>query len=141
MRGGGRGPGSSDVVHLATHGTHVAENPLFSSVRLVDGPLFAYELDGLRQPPSLVVLSSCDVGQATVTPGGQTLGFASVLLRLGVGVVIASVDPVGDALARTVMPQLHALVRAGQSPARALATVGAQTEEPVPFVCFTSTLG
>lgn len=133
--------GSSDVVHLATHGTHVAENPLFSSVRLVDGPLFAYELDGLRQPPSLVVLSSCDVGQATVTPGGQTLGFASVLLRLGVGVVIASVDPVGDALARTVMPQLHALVRAGQSPARALATVGAQTEEPVPFVCFTSTLG
>ena len=132
---------SSDVVHLATHGTHVVENALFSSVRLADGPLFAYELDGLRLSPSLVVLSSCDLGQATPTPGGQTLGFASVLLRLGVEVVVASVEPVSDALARAVMPRLHALVRAGQSPARALALVGAQIDEPVPFVCFTSTLG
>jgi len=112
---------SSDVVHLATHGTHVVENALFSSVRLADGPLFAYELDGMRLSPSLVVLSSCDVGQATPAPGGQTLGFA-------------------DALAASVMPRLHALVRAGQAPARALAQVTAEVEEPVPFVCFTSTL-
>ncbi|PFG34035.1 CHAT domain-containing protein [Sanguibacter antarcticus] len=130
----------SDVVHLATHGTHVVENPLFSSVRLADGPLFAYELDGLRLAPSLVVLSSCDVGQATPSLGGQTLGFASVLLRLGVGVVIASVEPVGDALARSLMPRFHALVGAGASPARALAVVGAHADEPIPFVCFTSTL-
>ena len=33
------------LVHLAAHGTHQAENPLFSSIRLADGPIFAYELD------------------------------------------------------------------------------------------------
>ncbi|MEK8225650.1 CHAT domain-containing protein [Oerskovia sp. M15] len=40
------------VVHLATHGKHETDNPLFSSLRLADGPLFAYELDGvdLRAP-------------------------------------------------------------------------------------------
>ena len=36
---------SARLVHLAAHGTHQAENPLFSSIRLVDGPIFAYELD------------------------------------------------------------------------------------------------
>ena len=37
------------VVHVAAHGQHQAENPLFSSIRLADGPLFAYELDHDQQ--------------------------------------------------------------------------------------------
>ena len=44
---------SATVVHVAAHGQHHAENPLFSLIRLVDGPLFAYELDHTAGPPSM----------------------------------------------------------------------------------------
>ena len=37
--------GSPGIVHLAAHGRHEPDNPLFSSVRMADGPLFAHELD------------------------------------------------------------------------------------------------
>jgi len=46
------------IVHVAAHGRHQTENPLFSSIRLADGPLFAYELD--RAAPH-VILSACEL--------------------------------------------------------------------------------
>lgn len=127
-----------DVVHLAVHGKHVADNPLFSSVLLADGPLFAYELDGQPLSAGLVVLSACEVGGATAVPGGQSLGLAAVLLRLGVGHVVAAVEPVADAHASAVMPRLHELVRAGHDPALALALATADDDSASPFVCLTS---
>ncbi|MFI2362160.1 CHAT domain-containing protein [Promicromonospora sp. NPDC019610] len=72
-----------DVVHLATHGQHDADNPLFASIDLADGPLFAHELDGTPLPGSVVILSSCEVGGSTQVLGGELLGLTSVLLRLG----------------------------------------------------------
>lgn len=126
-----------DVVHLAVHGKHVADNPLFSSVLLADGPLFAYELDGQPLSAGLVVLSACEVGGATAVPGGQSLGLAAVLLRLGVGHVVAAVEPVADAHASAVMPRLHELVRQGHDPAHALALATAD-DAASPFVCLTS---
>ncbi len=36
-----------DVLHLAGHGRHTGENPLFSAVELVDGPWFGYDIDEL----------------------------------------------------------------------------------------------
>ncbi|MGI3783509.1 MAG: CHAT domain-containing protein, partial [Janthinobacterium lividum] len=36
---------TATIAHLAAHGHHVAQNPLFSSLELADGPLLAYELD------------------------------------------------------------------------------------------------
>lgn len=128
---------SDDVVHLAVHGKHVADNPLFSSVLLADGPLFAYELDGEPLSAGLVVLSACEVGGATAVPGGQSLGLAAVLLRLGVSYVVAAVEPVADEHARAVMPRLHELVRAGKDPASALA-LAAAGDDVSPFVCLTS---
>lgn len=132
---------SQDVVHLAVHGTHVADNPLFSSVLLACGPLFAYELDGEPLGAGLVVLSACEVGGATAVPGGQALGLAAVLLRLGVRDVVAAVEPVADEHANAVMPVLHRLVRAGRAPAEALAEATAQVPEPSPFVCLTTGVG
>ena len=129
---------SADVVHLAAHGKHVADNPLFSSVLLADGPLFAYELDGEPLSAGLVVLSACEVGGATAVPGGQSLGLAAVLLRLGVRHVVAAVEPVSDEHAGAVMPRLHELVRAGFDPAGALAVVTADAGDASPFVCLTS---
>ncbi|MCF4122782.1 CHAT domain-containing protein [Antribacter sp. KLBMP9083] len=130
-----------DVVHLATHGRHDADNPLFASIELADGPLFAHELDGLRLPDSVVVLSSCEVGGHTAVLGGEVLGLTSVLLRLGARAVIASVAPLSDALAAEVMPRLHAHLRDTDDPEAALAAALADVSEPVPLVCFGSVEG
>ncbi|ROS76768.1 CHAT domain-containing protein [Cellulomonas sp. PhB143] len=126
----------TDVVHLAAHGTHEPDNPLFSSVRLADGPLFAHELETADLEGATVVLSACEVGRTTTRAGGEPLGLTSVLLRHGVRAVVAAVAPLRDDLAAAVMPVLHAHLRAGTAPAGALAAAVASVDEPVPLVAF-----
>ncbi len=126
----------ADIVHLAAHGHHETDNPLFSWVRLADGPLFAHELAGVRLPGSVVVLSACEVGRVTERPGGEALGLASVLLRLGARAVVAALAPLRDELAAEVMPLLHEALARGESPAAALAGAGAVVGEAVPLSCF-----
>ncbi|WP_418277880.1 CHAT domain-containing protein [Isoptericola jiangsuensis] len=127
---------SASVVHVAAHGVHVPDNPLFSFVRLCDGPLFAHELDGIDLAGVVVVLSACEVGRAETRVGGEPLGLKSVLLRLGARAVIASVAPLRDDVAARVMPRLHAALAAGVPPSTALASAVAPEPEPVPLVCF-----
>ncbi|MBC6463725.1 CHAT domain-containing protein, partial [Actinomadura sp. HBU206391] len=52
------------LAHVAAHGTFRDDSPLFSRLLLADGPLIAYDLDGLRRAPRVVVLSACDAGRA-----------------------------------------------------------------------------
>jgi tetratricopeptide (TPR) repeat protein len=128
------------VVHLAAHGRHEPENPLFSSVRLADGPLFAHELDTAGRPPHLVLLSSCEVGRASQRAGGEALGLASVLLRTGVGCVVAAIAPLPDETALRVMTRTHELLRDGRPVAAALVAATAEhtaaTGELVPLTAF-----
>ncbi len=129
---------SATVVHVAAHGQHHAENPLFSLIRLVDGPLFAYELDHTSLAAEHVVLSACELGQATIRPGDEALGLTSVLLRLGTRSVISGVARVPDEVAAEVMTCYHAALAAGADSASALAEACARVATPAPFVCFGS---
>ena len=125
------------VVHLAAHGTHRAQSPLFSSIRLHDGPLFAHEL-GLAAGAALVVLSACEVGSTTMREGDEPLGFTAALLQAGVATVLASVARVGDDTAHDVMVEVHRDLAAGVSPASALAGAVARAWEGgavAPFIC------
>jgi tetratricopeptide (TPR) repeat protein len=124
------------VVHIAAHGTHQTENPLFSSLRLADGPLFAHELDGTAHTPDHVVLSACEAGLATVRPGDEALGLTSVLLQLGTRGVISGVARVGDELAAETMTAYHRHLAAGQDSAAALAEALEASPQPAPFACF-----
>ncbi|MFE5293602.1 CHAT domain-containing protein [Isoptericola sp. NPDC056618] len=124
------------IVHLAAHGQHEPDNPVFSSVRLADGPLFAHELDGTDLARSVMVLSACDVGSVSIKHGGEPLGLTSVLLRMGARAVVASVAPLRDEVAVRVMPALHRGLRDGLRPGEALARAVADEPEPVPLVCF-----
>ncbi len=126
----------AQLAHVAAHGVHQTENPLFSSVRLADGPLFAHELDQTARTPDHVVLSSCELGLATVRPGDEALGLTSVLLHLGTRSVVAGVARVGDELAASTMAGYHDRLRAGQDSALALAETLAESHQPQPFVCF-----
>ena len=128
------------MVHLAAHGTHHAENPLFSSIRLADGPVFAYELDSTAGAAEHVVLSACELGQATVRPGDEALGLTSVLLHLGTRSVISGVAKVHDQVAAEVMLRYHKALADGTDSDRALAEACAVSDElPAPFVCFGAT--
>ena len=124
------------IVHVAAHGSHVRQNPLFSSLALDDGPLFAYELAPDRVAPH-VVLSSCELGQATTRPGDEALGLTRVLLQLGAQCVVAGVAQVNDDQAAEVMAAYHRRLAAGEDSAAALAAATG-TGPYAPFVCFGS---
>jgi tetratricopeptide (TPR) repeat protein len=128
----------ADLVHVAAHGTHQTESPLFSFVRLADGPVFAHELDPDTVRASHVVLSACEVGRSTLRPGDEALGLTSVLLRLGVRSVVAGVARVNDTAAAETMAAYHRELARGAGSAEALASAlaGTDDETPVPFVCF-----
>jgi hypothetical protein len=130
--------GDATIAHLAAHGVHQTENPLFSWLRLADGPLFAHELDQTARTPEHVVLSACELGLATVRPGDEALGLTSVLLRRGTRSVVAGVARVGDDAAAEAMADYHARLAAGRDSAAALAEAltGHSAAHPVPFVCF-----
>jgi len=123
------------LVHLAAHGHHQPDNPLFSSLELAGGSLMGYDLQHLRQPPQHVVLSACEVGLSSIRHGDEILGMAAALLHAGSATVIASVTRVADHTVPEMMDRYHRGLAQGSPPARALAD--ASTHDVVsPFVCF-----
>ncbi len=110
----------ADLVHFAAHGSLRVDNPLFSSLRLDDGPLTVCDLELLADPPRVVVLSACDAGRSKVHPGSEIMGLVAALLRCGADTVIAPVLPVEDAASVPVMGALHAELAKGTQPAAAL---------------------
>ena len=56
------------------HGRHPGDNPLFSALELADGPWFGYDIDQLPHTPSTVMLSSCELGRASVRSGDEASG-------------------------------------------------------------------
>jgi CHAT domain-containing protein len=110
------------VVHLAAHGVHDAAAPLFSSVRLDDGPFYAHDLVAAAAA-RVVVLSACDVAEHAMRPGDEPLGFAAALLETGADVVVGSVGPIRDDVAAAAGSELHRHLAAGRSPARAASTI------------------
>ena len=125
------------VVHVAAHGRHHTENPLFSSITLADGALFAYELDQTARCADHVILSACELGRATIRPGDEALGLTSVLLHLGTRSVVAGVARVDDETAADVMIRYHRRLAAGRDSAEALAdALSVRAASPAPFVCF-----
>lgn len=114
------------LAHIAAHGTFRADSPLFSSLRLDDGPLTVYDFERLRRAPYRMVLSSCDSGLAKPVGADELLGLSSSLIPLGAAGILASVVPVNDPATAPLMLALHDNLQAGQSLATAFA--GAQAE-------------
>jgi len=115
------------VVHLAAHGTHEAQSPLFSCVQMADGPVFAHEFP---RPVAAehVALSACDVGQFSTRAGDEPLGLATALLSLGATSVLAAVAPVADHVAADAMVAYHRVLATGEDAATAWA--GAVSAHP-----------
>ena len=120
------------VAHLAAHGELRTDNPLFSSLRLADGPLTVHDLDTLARAPRVVVLGACDTAASVVGEGDELLGLAAALLRLGSRSLVAPLVPVPDEETRPLLELLHAELAAGRDCAGALAAVRIATADAGP---------
>lgn len=119
------------LVHLAAHGTFRADNPLFSSLDLADGPLLVHDLERLARPPHRIVLSACETGDMEPVGADELLGLSVSLLGLGSAGVISSPVPVNDQATAEVMTTVHARLRDGADAATAMlaAREGAGTDQ------------
>jgi CHAT domain-containing protein/Tfp pilus assembly protein PilF len=128
----------ADLAHIAAHARFRADNGLWSSLELADGALTVYDLELLRRPPRVVILSACQSGLSAVHAGDEIVGLVAALLTMGAHAVVASVVPVEDRASADLMVALHERLKSGQPPALALA--GAQGASPIAvglsYVCF-----
>ncbi len=128
-----------DLLHVAAHGTHSADNPLFSGLELVDGPWFGHDIAAVDPVPAHVVLSACELGRATVRAGEETLGMTAAWQHAGARTVVASPVRVNDDTACEVLAVHHTRLAVGDRPAVALAAAISSLPAgaaPAPLVCF-----
>lgn len=108
------------LAHIAAHGTFRADSPLFSSLRMADGPLIVHDFERLRRSPYRIILSSCETARLASVGADEVLGLVTALLPLGTAGVVASGVPVNDATVVPLMLALHKGLSSGLSLAEAL---------------------
>ena len=108
------------LVHIAAHGTFRSDSPLFSSLRMDDGPLTVHDFGRLRRAPFRLILPCCDSGLLAPAGADELLGLASTLVPLGTAGIVASVTPVNDKAAAGLMIRLHRRLREGSTLSEAL---------------------
>ncbi len=125
--------GDVDVLHIAAHGRHAVDNPLFSGLEMSDGTLFGYDIDRMSRVPATVVLSACEGGRSSVRWGEEAVGMTRIWLHAGVRCVVATPVIIADDVACELLGAMHAGLAAGQPPAVALAEASARTGIVAPF--------
>ena len=100
------------LAHIAAHGVFRADSPMFSSLRLDDGPMTVHDVERLRRAPFRLILPSCESGLLAPVGADELLGLASALLPLGTAGIVASVAQVNDRAAAPLMLALHRRLRA-----------------------------
>jgi tetratricopeptide (TPR) repeat protein len=108
------------LAHIAAHGTFRADNPLFSSIQLDDGPLTVHDFERLGRAPYRLVLSSCDSGTAAPVGADELLGLVGSLMPLGAAGIVASIVPVNDPAAVPLMLAMHDALDKGDALPEAL---------------------
>jgi tetratricopeptide (TPR) repeat protein len=114
--------GRAAMVHVSAHGRLRRDNPLFSEVRLSDGPLTFYDLLN-AQCPRHVVLAACEIGRDSVS---SPVGAFSVLQSRGCTSMVASGGLLKDGSMGALMGRYYANLKRSLRPAAALS--GAQQE-------------
>lgn len=108
------------LAHLACHGVPRADNPMFSSVVLADGPVTVQQLHSAGAAPRRLVMASCHSGADVAYAGDEVLGFVAAMLSRGTAGVVASIAAVPDVEVVDLMLGLHRRLAAGETMARAL---------------------
>ena len=125
----------ADVLHIATHGVHRPDNPMFSGLRLSDGWLAARDLYSVQLSASLVVLPACESVLASNTEGDELFGIARGFLYAGAPSLVGSLWPVQDEQTAQLMVAFYSALRRGLGAAAALreAQLAVCAEHPNPY--------
>ena len=125
--------GELDVLHIAAHGRHAVDNPMFSGLELADGTLFGYDIDLIERVPDTIVLSACEVGRSSVRWGEEAVGMTRIWLHAGARSVVAAPVVVADDDACELLSAMHEGLAAGAAPSVALADASRRTGIVAPF--------
>ncbi len=109
------------LLHVAAHTIFRADNPLFSSVRLFHSWLTFHDLWQLRFRAELVVLSGCQTGLVSLSPGDELMGLMRGFLAAGVPSLVLSLWTVHDASAAEFMEVFYRHLLTGCPKREALA--------------------
>lgn len=110
--------GRPGIAHVSAHGRFRRDNPLFSEVQLIDGPLTFYDLLRRSECPHHIVFASCELGRDAIR---SPLGAFSVLQSRGCDSMLASAGLIGDASVARLMGAYYTALATATSPAVALA--------------------
>ncbi|MEV5407806.1 CHAT domain-containing protein [Thermopolyspora sp. NPDC052614] len=108
------------LAHIAAHGEFRADSPLFSSLRMDDGPLTVHDFERLRRAPYRLILPSCDSGRLASVGADELLGLAAALFPLGTAGLAACLVPVNDEAVVPLMLVLHERLGEGATLAEAM---------------------
>jgi CHAT domain-containing protein len=123
------------TIHVASHGSHNSQNPLFSrmivgrarsAARSDDGRLEVHEILELTTHAPLVFLSGCETGIGGEGDGGFALGsdegsLAQAFLIAGASTVVATLWRIDDMSAARLASSFYKQLKAGAAPDKALA--------------------
>jgi CHAT domain-containing protein len=120
-------PGLYKYIHLATHGSANAMEPLKSAIILSAGPdggfrLLAQDIISpkVRLNAQLVTISACEGAGTNVQSLEGLLGLEWAFMRAGAHQVVAALWDVDDAITPKMMDDFYAQLRQGKSASVAL---------------------
>jgi CHAT domain-containing protein len=108
------------LIHIATHGYHRQDSPMFSGIRLGDSILSLYDLYKFKLPAELITLSGCATGLSTVAGGDELLGLVRGLIRAGARAALLTLWDVQDQSTLEFMTGFYRHLASGSNKAVAL---------------------
>lgn len=125
----------SGLLHLSTHATFRADNPMFSALKMADGWLSVNDLYQMADMPPMVTLSACETGRYQVATGDELLGLSRGLLASGARSIIVSLWMVEDKVTASLMTHYYKALQRGESIHSALraAQLTIKEENPHPY--------
>lgn len=111
------------IVHIAAHGLFRLDAPNFSSIKLADGQLSTIEAFNLDLSAcSLVTLSACETGRASIGGVDEVMGLGRGFLYAGAASLLPTLWKVDDASSAELMEIFYQALLSGFSKAAALAS-------------------
>ncbi|MFN7939636.1 MAG: CHAT domain-containing protein [Bryobacteraceae bacterium] len=123
------------LLHLASHGLHRSDSPLFSSLQLADGRLSLFDLQALDLNIDIVTLSACHTGMAVNIAGDERIGLMRGFLVAGVRTLVAALWEIDDEATLQFMQMFYQRAQAGQTVGSSMqaAMQELRAEHPHPF--------
>lgn len=108
------------ILHIAAHGEFRIDQPDLSFIELSDGQLMADDLLQLDMKYSLVTLSACETGRASVASADELIGLGRGFLYSGATALLTSLWRTEDELTKEIMVVFYEHLCNGRDKATAL---------------------